>query len=489
VAPGDLSEQLVTALAPVLGAGVVVDGLAREPGGASRETWTFTARGASGSSRRLVLRRDPAGSPPSGLRLEGALLVAAARAGVPVPEVVVVGDDTAELGAGSLIMEFVAGETIPRRILRDEALADIRPRLAAQCGEILAAVHRIPPSDVPGLPGGDAVEQLRAVVDRLGQPHPAFELAFRWLGDNRPPRSAPVVVHGDFRNGNLIVGPDGVRAVLDWELAHLGDRIEDLGWLCVKAWRFGSPQPVGGFGPVDQLVGAYEKASGTAVDRTALRWWEVLGTLRWGVICIVQTMTHLLGGVRSIELAAIGRRVCEVEWDLLELVAGDDGVPNAGETPGPDAPAERPPASGDEAPAPPPEAHSVHDVPSAAELLEAVREFLVSDVMTATDGRVRFHARVAANVVAMVGRELALGPRQQSDYADMLGRLGVDSDAALADAIRSGVLDDRADEVRALVSASVAAKLAVAHPGYGAPAGPGTDAPAGGSGPPSAGRH
>jgi len=475
VAQGELSALLGAALGPVLGHPVIVDDLTRAPGGASRETWIFTATGSAGAPRRLVLRRDPTGSrrrdptgsPPSGLRLEGALLEAARRAAVPVPAVVFVGDDAAALGPGSLIMAFVEGETIPRRILRDENLAGARVRLAAECGEILAAIHRIPPLEVPGLPGGDPVEQLRAVVDRLGQPHPAFELAFRWLGDNRPPRSAQVVVHGDFRNGNLIVGPDGVRAVLDWELAHLGDPLEDLGWLCVKAWRFGSSPPVGGFGSVDQLVTAYEAAGGMPVDLGALRWWEVLGTLRWGVICIVQTLTHLSGTLRSVELAAIGRRVCEVEWDLLELL-GPDGPDDPDD---PDAmvtsTAEDVGPRGADA-GPTRSAATLHDAPSAVELLDSVREFLLSDVTAATDGRLRFHTRVAANVVAMVGREIALGRGQESEHAVSLSRLGVGSDAELADAIRAGDLDERADEVRAAVRASVAAKLAVAHPGYGA---------------------
>jgi aminoglycoside phosphotransferase (APT) family kinase protein len=454
VADGDLSEQLTAALEPVLGPGVVVADLVRSPGGASRETWIFTTTGPDGS-RRLVLRRDPVGSAPSGLRLEGVLLGAARRAGVPVPEVVLVGDDHAALGPGSLVMDFVDGETIPRRILRDENLAETRLRLAAECGEILAAIHRIPPVEVPGLPADDAVDQLRAIVDRLGQAHPAFELAFRWLEDNRPPLSAPVVVHGDFRNGNLIVGPDGVRAVLDWELAHLGDPLEDLGWLCVKAWRFGSPLPVGGFGPVEDLVAGYERAGGRRVDLSALRWWEVLGTLRWGVICIVQTVTHLSGAVRSVELAAIGRRVCEVEWDLLELLGVATAPPVDGSVD----------AMGPEVSHPGP---TLHDAPSAVELLEAVRDFLVSDVMAGTVGRLQFHARVAANVVALVGREIALGPGQEADHRVELESLGVSTDAELADAIRAGDLDDRADEVRAVVRHSVAAKLAVAHPGYGA---------------------
>lgn len=316
----DLTRDLSAVVGDALGGPVEIERLTRLPGGASRETWSFSARGADGSAARFVLRRDPPGSPVSGLGVEVGLLGAAARAGVPVPRVVAAGDGSGGLGATFMIMEFIDGETIPRRILRDTELDGARRVLADQCGRALAAIHGIDPLEVPGLTGGDALEQLRGLLDRLGQPHPAFELGLRWLAETRPARSAEAVVHGDFRNGNLIVGPEGIRAVLDWELAHRGDPLEDLGWLCVKAWRFGSPLPVGGFGTIEQLVGAYEGAGGRAVDTGALHWWQVLGTLRWGIICIVQALTHTSGAVRSVELAAIGRRVCEVEWDLLELL-------------------------------------------------------------------------------------------------------------------------------------------------------------------------
>lgn len=329
MATDDLAGRLGSELEAVFGPGVEVDGLERLPGGASRETWTFEARSALRGPERLVLRRDPPGAVVSGLHLEAVLLEAARREGVPVPKVVASGDGVHDvlcasgvsgLDSAFIVVEHVAGETIPRRILREESLARARKVLAKQCGETLASIHRIPLSAVPGLPGGDPLDQLRELFDRLGEPHPAFELALRWLDHGRPPRAGVSVVHGDFRNGNLIIGPDGLRAVLDWELAHVGDPLEDLGWLCVKAWRFGSSLEVGGFGTIDQLVSSYESASGIEVDRASLGWWEVFGTLRWGVICIVQALTHTSGALRSVELAAIGRRVCEVEWDLLELL-------------------------------------------------------------------------------------------------------------------------------------------------------------------------
>jgi aminoglycoside phosphotransferase (APT) family kinase protein len=304
----ELTQQLQTRL----GVERIV-GLRRLSGGASRETWSFDAVHADGSVDELVLRRDPPGAPKGGMARERELLQAAAKAGVPVPAVVD-GDDA------SIVMARLAGETIARKILRDEEYAAVRPQLAAQCGEVLAALHRIPVDDVPGLEQVDQVAQFRELLDTLGQPHPTFELAFRWLEGNRPPSDRVAVVHGDFRNGNLIIGPEGIRAVLDWELAHAGDPTEDLGWLCVKSWRFGAAPPVGGFGPYEQLTDAYEAAGGGRVDRDALRWWETLGTLKWGIMCIMQTVTHTSGAVRSVELAAIGRRVCEVEWDLWKLL-------------------------------------------------------------------------------------------------------------------------------------------------------------------------
>ena len=301
------------ALAAAVGA-ERVEGLRRLSGGASRETYSFDAVFADGGRRALILQRERPGSPrPGRMGTEAAMLRAAAAAGVPVPAVVAA-DET------SFVVERLEGETIPRKVLRDEAWARARPRLAGDCGRALAAVHAIPVDAVPGLEAPDQVAQYREVLDLSGEAHPAFELGFRHLEATRPPVSRRTVVHGDFRNGNLIVGPDGLVAVLDWEIVHIGDPLEDLGWLCVKAWRFGEAPRVGGFGTVDDLVSAYEEASGTVVDRDALRWHETLGTLKWGIMCIMQAAAHRSGAVRSVELAAIGRRVCEQEHDLMLLL-------------------------------------------------------------------------------------------------------------------------------------------------------------------------
>ena len=302
-------DELAATVGSLVGAKVTE--VRRLSGGASRETWSVDALGPDGRVRPLIVRRDPRGIARAP---EAALLRAAAKAGVPVPAIVAEDDE-------HLVVERIEGETIPRKILRDEAFAAARPLLARQCGKALARIHAIPVDAVPGLAREDPITTWRTALDNLGQPHPTFELALRWLERRRPPEAGTAIVHGDFRHGNLIVGPDGLRAVLDWELAHLGDPMEDLGWLCVKAWRFGVDKPVGGFGDYDELFAAYEGAAGRAVDPEVVRWWEVLGTLKWGIMCIIQAFTHLSGTVRSVELATIGRRVCENEWDLLGLIA------------------------------------------------------------------------------------------------------------------------------------------------------------------------
>ncbi|MCU1450247.1 MAG: aminoglycoside phosphotransferase [Acidimicrobiales bacterium] len=306
-------DDLRARVGALLGDGVRVESLRRLSGGASRATYSLDAVHPGGTVEPLIVRTDPRGTDRVGVP-EAALLQAAAAAGVPVPRVVAESGDV-------LVVERVDGETIPRKILRDTEFAAARPLLARQCGQALARIHAVPVDSVPGLVvEDDPVATWRAMLDGFGQPHPTFELALRWLEERRPPPAATALVHGDFRHGNLIVGPDGVRAVIDWELAHLGDPMEDLGWLCVKAWRFGVDRPVGGFGDYEELFASYQEASGRPVDPDVVRWWEVMGTLKWGIMCIAQAFTHLSGTVRSVELAAIGRRVCENEWDLLGMI-------------------------------------------------------------------------------------------------------------------------------------------------------------------------
>ena len=307
------STQLSTALSQLLDGAEIRD-LHRLSGGASRETWRFTADG-----RALIVQRQRAGDQRNML-VEAGVVSAARRGGVPVPELLEARrrDD----GMALMVVEAIDGETIARKIQRDDDYALARTRLTADFGGALARIHALDPALVDGLEHTDQLDYYTGVLDSLGQPHPVLELVRNWLVDTQPTPGRVCVVHGDFRLGNVIVGADGLRAVIDWELAHLGDPMEDLGWLCVKAWRFGGSAPVAGLGDYDTLFAAYEAAGGAPVDPSVVHWWEVLGTWKWAIMCILQASVHLNGVTRSHELAAIGRRVCENEHDLLLALDG-----------------------------------------------------------------------------------------------------------------------------------------------------------------------
>ena len=300
----------------------------RLSGGASQETWSFDIVHPDGKIG-AILRRAPAGyglapARAVGLNTEAALMRRAHSTGVPSPRVLHVLQPQDELGTG-FIMQRVEGETIARKILRDAEFAQVRPKLARQLGKILAGIHGLDQRQLPELRRmtvASEIAELERDYRSFDWPRPVFELALRWLRDHDPGPSREVtLVHGDFRHGNFIIGPDGVRAVLDWELAHTGDPMEDLGWICVNSWRYGEiDKPVGGLGTREELFAGYE-AAGRRVDPDRVMFWEVVGTLRWGVMCCGMMQRFRIGPEHSLERAMIGRRSSETEIDLLRLLA------------------------------------------------------------------------------------------------------------------------------------------------------------------------
>jgi aminoglycoside phosphotransferase (APT) family kinase protein len=443
MAPRLSSEELMAALGRRLG-GRVHD-LRRLSGGASRVTSAFELDTDDGARRPLIVQMDRGGTAPSGrVRMEGALLRAAAGAGAPVPGVIALGEGD-ELGASWLVVERLEGETIPRKILRDEEWAAARRALTGQAGRALAAIHTVDPATIEGLAPADPLGDPLPFLDALGEVRPALELGVRWLAAHRPPGGPRVTVHGDYRLGNFLVGPDGLRGVLDWELAHTGDPAEDIGWLCAPAWRFGGRGEVGGFGSLPELLEAYTAAGGEAMTAARVHWWQVYATVKWATICALQASAHLSGVSRSVELATIGRRVCESEWDLFGLL----GTP---------PPATAGPHTADGPTAP-------FGRPTAAELVEAVGEYL-NDVMERSEDGARFEARVARNALGIAEREFRLGPALAAAHAARLADLGFTDDAALAAALRSGALDAEWGAMAPVLAASARDQLLVANPSY-----------------------
>jgi len=298
--------------------------LSAGPGGASRETWLV-----EGERDRWVLRRDPEGSVSLvPIAEEFALVDRAREAGVPVPSPVALEPAGGRLGTAGMLMSFVEGTSVAPRILRKPEYAIARSNLPGQLATALARIHAIDPVGLGGIlpasardPAIDQIEEWEQQLDEIGEPLPAVELGLRWLRANAPEPAGPRLVHGDFRLGNFIVDEEGLAAVIDWELAHLGDPTEDIGWLCIRSWRFGHDElPVAGVGGLDEFVTAYEAAGGAAVDLDRVRYWEAFGNVKWAIICARQAHDHLSGVRRSHELASLGRRICEPEWDLLQLM-------------------------------------------------------------------------------------------------------------------------------------------------------------------------
>ncbi len=308
--------------------------LAPIPGGASRETWMVgkAAPGREAQEAALcVLRRDPKGSVSLvPMAEEYALAQRVAKVGVPVPEPIAFEPEGGRFGSPGMLMAFVEGISVAPRLLRKPEYEAARERLPGQLADALARVHSLGAEQLEGVlpaaaadPAVGQVSEWERQIDAIGEPLPAIELGLRWLRANAPDPAPVRLVHGDFRLGNFIVGTDGLGAVIDWELAHLGDPAEDIGWLCIRSWRFGNDdRPVAGLAGLDGFLAAYEAAGGDPVDRERVRYWEVFGNVKWAVICARQAADHRNGIRRSHELASLGRRICEPEWDMLELVRG-----------------------------------------------------------------------------------------------------------------------------------------------------------------------
>jgi len=286
------------------------------PGGASKEAWAVDADGEP-----LLVRRAGGGvihRHTLSLEHEFEVLRVAYEAGVKVPRPVLYIEDLD--GREAFVMERIAGETIGRRIVQRPELAAARAALPQQLAEQLAAIHAIPPERAPFLQAA-GFDRMVDELDEVGEPHPAIELGLWWLREHQPTPREPVVVHGDFRIGNVAVDKQGLVGVLDWEFAHLDDPARDLAFGLVRAWRFGANSlRLGGIGDVEPYLERYNELTGFDVQAEELDYWELAGNVAWAVGCLTQAQRHLSGQDRSVELAILGRLGAEVEYEICHLL-------------------------------------------------------------------------------------------------------------------------------------------------------------------------
>lgn len=434
----------------------------RLSGGASQETYRITVETDAGE-RLLAMRRAPGGivdetnNTRPGLEIEARLFHFAREAGVPEPEVFYVLQESDGLGRG-FIMEWLEGEALGARIARSEAFADIRPKLAFECGEVLARIHGIDlattglDSDLSEMTATDFVTQTWDNYQLFDTPQPMIDFAARWLMENLPEVDRHCLIHNDFRNGNIMMSPEeGIVAVLDWEIAHIGDPMRDLGWICTNSWRFGKTElPVGGFGSREDLFAGYESVSGVKVNPAHVKFWEVFGSFWWSVGCLGFAERYRQGGVdATVERPGIGRRTSECQVDCVNLLI-----------PGPvDKPTPQPMTLSS-------------DMPRSDELLLSVRDYLRDDVMEGSSGRNNFLARVASNSLDIVLRELELGPAhlafQQSALESLLGRTGKLEDLRwdLTRALRDGSMPIDQPGLSEFLRQSVVTQIAIDQPKY-----------------------
>ncbi len=425
---------------------LTLDAVTRLSGGASQETYRIELQTDRGPSL-YAMRRAPGGIPSDtivghpGLAAEALLMRSAKTVGVPEPEILHVLEPGDGLGAG-FIMQWLEGEALGARIARAPEYAELREHLAYDCGRILAQIHNIDvrstgiDQHLAPLTPEAFVRQMWERYQTYNTPQPMIDYAALWLLANLPENPRQTLVHNDFRNGNIMVNQQEVVAVLDWEVAHLGDPMRDLGWICTNSWRFGvTEKEVGGFGDKADLLRGYKDESGIDVDPAEVKFWEVFGSYWWAVGCLGMAEHYRTGPDQTVERPAIGRRTSECQVDCVNLLI-----------PGPVAVLEfEAPAAG-------------MDMPSLDELLVSVRDFLHGDVMAETDGRTNFMARVAGNSLDIVRREAVLGPelraRERQRLTDLLGAATASGEQSL-ETLRWGLVHGLRDGHFALDDAKV----------------------------------
>jgi len=366
-------------------------GLERLTGGATMESWHFWSGGGG-----FVLRRAPSlefmKDRPFGHNVEAQIIRRANAAGVTAPRVVAELEPEDGIGSG-FVMQALTGTPNPKEILEMDDPAALLKEAARDLARIHSLKPEALPKAVPVMDYREAIADLRAQFEEAGGDRPIIALGLKWMEDNCPDPCEPVLIHGDYRMGNLLAENSKLTGVLDWELAHFGDRHEDLAFGCMAVWRFHRyDRPALGLGSLEDYFAAYEAESGVAVDRERFRYWLIHRTVWWAMGCLRCAKVWRDGSDRMLERVVISRRTSEQELDLLMLLEGDalaDGI----------VPQER--ILEDEL---------YYGEAQTGEIATAVTEWL-GTIKNKLEGHDRFQLAVARNALGMLSREYALLPR------------------------------------------------------------------------------
>ena len=429
--------------------------------GASRITFEVLIL-CTGKKKRLALRLNPTDENTDGLMsqrispsTEAMVMKQARSAGVAAPKIVYILRQSDNLGEGYL-MEWMNGESIGSRIVKGIEFKSIRPTLAAQCGHILAQIHAIDISSsglenvLETIDPKDFVLRQYAIYQSLQIKRPMIDYVARWLLNNLPLTRPLCLVHNDFRNGNLLIDKEkGITGVLDWEIAHIGNPVRDIGWLCTKSWRFGVPEKeVGGFGSIDDLLSAYLEAGGSEIEATEIRFWKVFGSFWWAIACMLMEQSYANGNDKSLERPVIGRRVSESEVDCANiLMPGRIYLGSALRK----------------------KAAEQNDDPV---LLSSVRDFLTNEVAESLDGRTRFLAKVAANSLSIAIRERKHGSEFEKNEKTRLESLLGETDqlsnlrTKLASAISENQISLENEQLKTHLRETAFCQILIDQPSY-----------------------
>lgn len=394
-----------------------VENLRRLSGGASMESWMFSC-----ADQDMILRRLPKDMKDIGenekdagfisLSLQADIIETCYNHGIAVPHILARLTPADNLGTG-FIMNKVDGEALPQKLLKDPAYSKAIENLSIDAAKALAAIHNIAlsnlPDDLPQLSAEQALGYQDKIYRRIGTSIPAFDLAIGWLKAHLPPAHQDCLVHGDFRLGNLLVNETGLTSVLDWELAHIGDPVRDIAYMCTPSWRFGNYKlEAGGFDSQENWLNTYEALSGTPIDRDRFRWWLMFNTLWWGVSCLLMGNAYRDGSLKTLERTIIGRRVSEVEIDLLLQFENLSGIKHA-------------PLLWRE-----PSLKPATDEMCYSEIAEALAGWNQESIMPASEGLDLYTSRMARNALGILQRRLAWGDQFQIQQTARLEAIGLD---------------------------------------------------------------